>query len=252
MHKFIFILFFLLAFTESFSQDNLSVKEEQIVQYDTESTISPLHFDEESIEKYKNDKAFDYSEKKQEDNWWQQFKRWLANLWYSFLDWLLGDRQYNSFFAFLLKILPYLIIGGIIVFVVWLFYKLNPGASFLKSKAKPDVFFSEEEEIIRSKDIQKLIEKALQNKEYRLAVRYYYLLILKKLTNAELIEYEFDKTNSDYISEVLSETINIPFRKATNLYDYIWYGNFAVTETDYQKAQKTFKELEQQIPNGDE
>ncbi|HBY68162.1 MAG TPA: DUF4129 domain-containing protein, partial [Flavobacteriaceae bacterium] len=85
------------------------------------------------------------------------------------------------------------------------------------------------EEIIRSKNIRELIEKALQNKEYRLAVRYYYLLILKKLTDAELIDYEFDKTNTDYIAEITSDTVILPFKKATNLYDYIWYGNFTVT-----------------------
>jgi len=252
MHKLIFIFFFLFSFAEGFPQDTTTVNKQEKVQYDTESDVSPLHIDEETIEAYKNNKAFDYSEKDTEENWWQQFKNWLGNLWSSFWNWLLGDLQYNGFFAFLLKILPYLIIGGIVAFVVWLFFKLNPGASFLKSKKKPDVFFSEEEEIIRSKNIRELIEKALQENNYRLAVRYYYLLILKKLSQAELIDYEFDKTNTDYITEITTDRIILPFKKATNLYDYIWYGNFAVTETDYQKAQRTFQELEQQIPNTDD
>ena len=129
-----------------------------------------------------------------------------------------------------------------------MFFKLNPGARLLKSKEEPANFFTEEEEIIKTKDIKKLIDKALRNQNYRLAVRYYYLLILKRLTEAELIDYEFDKTNSDYISEITSETINTGFKKATNLYDYIWYGNFTVTETDFNKAQQTFKHLETTIP----
>ncbi|WP_158548373.1 DUF4129 domain-containing protein [Marixanthomonas ophiurae] len=249
MHKLVFIFFFLFCFAEGIPQDSTTVEEHETVRYDTDSRISPLQVDEETIEKYKSDPAFDYSENNAEENWWQQFKNWLGNLWSSFWNWLLGDLQYNGFFAFLLKVLPYLIIGGIVAFIVWLFFKLNPGASFLKSKEKPDVFFSEEEEIIRSKNIRELIEKALQNKNYRLAVRYYYLLILKKLTDAELIDYEFDKTNTDYIAEITSDTVILPFKKTTNLYDYIWYGNFTVTETDYRKAQRTFQELEQQIPN---
>ncbi|WP_206074007.1 DUF4129 domain-containing protein [Marixanthomonas spongiae] len=225
------------------------MKKQEIVRYDSHSNVSPLQVNEKTIEGFKNDPAFDYSENDAEENWWQQFKNWLWNLWSSFWNWLLGDLQNNSLIAFIIKILPYLIIGGIVAFIVWLFFKLNPGANFLKSKEKPAVFYSEEEEIIRSKNIRELIEKALHNKQYRLAVRYYYLLILKKLTDAELIEYEFDKTNTDYIAEITTDTLTLPFKKATNLYDYIWYGNFAVTETDYQKAQRTFQKLEQQIPN---
>lgn len=249
MHK-VFLLFFILFISpEVFSQDSLSVETKQTVQYDTQDSVSPLQFDSEKIETYKNDKEFNYTEQKAEEvSWWEEFKTWLRNLWNSFWSWLLKDLKYNNFFSFLLHILPYLIILGIIIFVIWLLYKLNPGAIVFKSKEKPEVFFSEEEEIIRSKDIEKLIQKALQDKDYRLAVRYYYLLILKKLTQAELIEYEFDKTNSDYITEIASEAINFPFKKVTNIYDYIWYGNFSVTEIDYQKAQKTFKELEHKIP----
>ncbi|PKA83846.1 uncharacterized protein DUF4129 [Ulvibacter sp. MAR_2010_11] len=254
----ILFLFLLCCFSEGHAQDSLEVPQptnlaeasvEKKVQYDTDSEVTPMDFNRETLENFKNDEAFDYTEiKPDEDNWWAQFKRWLRELWYKFWDWLLPDYANSPFWFAVIKALPYLIIAGIIFFVVWLFYRLNPGAKILKSQAAPDVFFTEEEEIIRTKDIKNLIQKALENHDYRLAVRYYYLLILKKLSNAELIEYEFDKTNSDYIAEILSEDINFQFRKATLLYDYIWYGNFTVTETDYQKAAQTFTKLEHQIP----
>ncbi len=218
------------------------------IKYDENGALSKPDFDKTIIEKYKNDKAFDYSENLEEANWWTRFKTWLGNIWNSFWDWLVGDYRANGFVAFLIKAIPYLIIAGILAFIVWLFFKLNPGARLLKSKEKPDVFFTEEEEIIKSKNIKKLIDKALKNNDYRLAVRYYYLLILRNLTDAELIEYEFDKTNTDYFSEITSEAINKNFQKATVLYDYIWYGNFEVTENDYLKAQNTFSNLENLIP----
>lgn len=227
-------------------KDSLAVTEKEI-KYDQTTNLQIPKFNKETLEKFKKERAFDYSEKHQE-NWWVKFKSWLWELWLKFWNWLVGDYQANGFIAFLVHALPYLIITGILIFIGWLFYKLNPGATLFRSKEKPELFFSEEEEIIRNKNISELMEKALADKDYRLAVRYYYLLILQKLTEAEIISYESDKTNSDYISEISSDALKIGFRKVTNLYDHIWYGNFEVTEEDFSKVQPTFTSLKKQIP----
>src|SRR5690606_17047746 len=108
--------------------------------------------------------------------------------------------------------------------------------ALFRSTEKPQLFLSEEEEIIRNRDISELMEKALADREYRLALRFYYLLLLQKLTEADIISYQTDKTNSEYVSEIRSESLKKDFRKATNLYDYVWYGNFEVTEADFIKA----------------
>ncbi len=243
----------------SIVQDTLPSSEKKKVTYDTNTQKTPLSLNEEKIEAYKNNPDFKYQPPEETDNWWKKFTnwvgdmltkffRWLGNVWSSFWEWVLPNSQGSSLWGFVIHVLPYIILAVLVGFIVWLFFKLNPGAKLMKSKATPDVFFTEEEEIIKTRDIQKLIDKALSKKNYRLAVRYYYLLILKRLTDAELIEYEFDKTNSDYFAEITSDKINPAFRKATNIYDYIWYGNFTVTETDFNKAQTIFKNLEHSIP----
>lgn len=240
-------------------QDTIYSAEKKVVQYDTHSNKTPLSLNKNKIEDYKNNPDFNYKPPEETDNWWNQFTNWvgslvtkffnwLGNVWSSFWEWLLPNSKGSAMWGFVIHVLPYIIIAVFVAFIIWLFYKLNPGAKLMKSKAKPAVFFTEEEEIIKTRDIQKLIDKALQKQNYRLAVRYYYLLILKRLTDAELIEYEFDKTNSDYFAEVTSEKLNHGFRKATNIYDYIWYGNFTVTEADFNKAQAIFKNLERSIP----
>ncbi|RDK87081.1 DUF4129 domain-containing protein [Marinirhabdus gelatinilytica] len=255
--RFCIILVLLMA-NPTLAQDTIAPLKEQAVQYDTSTETTPLPLNEEKVEEYKNNPDFNYAPPEETDNWWKQFTswigngisrffNWLGNVWRSFWEWLLPNGQGSPFWGFAINILPYIIITILLAFVVWLFYKLNPGAKLMQSKEKPDVFFTEEEEIIKTRDIQKLIDKALANNNYRLAVRYYYLLILKRLTDAELIEYEFDKTNSDYFAEIASENLNTGFRKATNIYDYIWYGNFTVTETDFNKAQTIFNNLEKSI-----
>ena len=247
------------AITTIKPEDTTATAEPQVVQYDIDSDVSPLLLDDATLEDFKNDPDFNYNPPEEADNWWTQFLDWISDVWTSFWRWvgriwqsfwelILGDAQGSTLWSFVINVLPWIILAVLIAFVIWLFYKLNPGAKLLKSKTKPSVFFSEEEEIIRSRDIKKLIENALKQNNFRLAVRYYYLLILKQLTDAELITYEFDKTNSDYFAEIASENINTQFRKATNLYDYIWYGNFTVTQDDFRKAQQTFHQLEQTIP----
>ncbi|MEL6811197.1 MAG: DUF4129 domain-containing protein [Bacteroidota bacterium] len=246
MKLFKLLFFFLLIFPlEMVSQDSPPE-----VRYDQSSEVQPISFDEESINSLKKNDDYDYTELEDTESTWDRFKAWLGRIWSKFWTWLLGDYEASGFWSFIIKTIPYLIIAGIIVFIIWLFIRLNPGAKLLQSKEAPQAFFTEEEEIVRSKDIHKLIQEALENKDFRLAVRYYYLLILRKLTEGELIAYEFDKTNTDYISEIVSKELNRHFRKVTTLYDYIWYGNFEVTHEDYKKAQVTFNRLEQQIDTG--
>jgi len=220
----------------------------QEIRYDETKGLEIPQFDQEVLENLKNDPSFDYSEEYTE-NWWDRFKNWLGEHWRNFWHWLLGDYRANSVVAFLLRLLPYFIILCIVVFVGWLFYKLDSDAIFFKSKETPEIFFSEEEEIIRKKNIQELIEAALSRREYRMAVRYSYLLALQKLTEAEIIIYGADKTNSEYIAEITSETLKSTFQKATDLYDHVWYGNFEVTEVDFRRAKPIFDSLKTQIPS---
>ena len=248
---FVFFFIFSELHSETMPQDSISLQEKE-VNYDRDGYITPIEFNKDEIEKYKKDSDFDYTEIKVEDNWWTSFTKWVKDVWNRFWRWVFGDYEDNGIISFIVGTLPYLIIAGIIVFIAWLFYKLNPGARLLKSKEAPEMFFTVEEEIIKSKDIQELINKALEKKDFRLAVRYYYLLLLKNLTDVHLIEYEFDKTNSDYLKEITKKTINLNFEKATLLYEYIWYGNFSVSEKDFYKALQVFKNIDLQIKNNNE
>jgi len=252
MRILLFIILFLSLSPESVSQDSLKETIKPVVVYDSSEDLNPMEMDEGIIDELKADEDFDYTELQASESWFEQFLRWLGELWDSFWRWLLGDYEAVGFLAFLIRILPYIIIAAIVFFVIWLFYKLNPGARLLKSKEQPEVFYTEEEEIIKSRNISELIQKALDAKNYRLAIRYYYLLILKKLSKAEIIHYEFDKTNMEYVSEIASEEISNRFRNVTNIYDYIWYGNFDVSESEFSIAQHSFNTLVNQIPEGDE
>jgi hypothetical protein len=173
----------------------------QVIAYDSIER-TPLTLSSEILAELKKEEAFRYIALEETSNWWTDFRNWMSRIWHNFWDWLVGDYDPNGLLAFIINVLPYLIVAAVVVFIIWLFYRLNPGAQLLRSSEDPQLFFTEEEEIIKSKNIQILIENAIQEGNYRLAIRYYYLHVLQSLSEKEIIVYQFDKTNTDYLKEI--------------------------------------------------
>ena len=240
---FVFILF--CSFTIK-SQDSLSIDGKHL-QYDKTTNLNPIDFNADKIADLKTDPSFEYLNTIENDSWWTKFKRWINMRYQQFIDWLFGDYQAYEFVAIFLKILPYLILAGFIALVVWLFIKLNPGRSFLEEQQAPHVFLNDEENIVKSDNIGELIARAVKDGDFRLAIRYYYLQLLRQLNQKELIKYEFQKTNSEYLNEIKAENFRIQLKKAMRLYDFIWYGSFSLSETDFHLAQRDFQNLESSI-----
>ena len=214
----------------------------QEVQYD-KSAITPLQFDDEAIQELKQDEAFDYVEFVPPDNIWTRFKSWINGLWNSFIDWILQGNEATGILGFLVKALPYLLIAGVLAFLVWLFLRIDLGGSPLKNTELNKVILSDEQDIIETQDIHSLITQAVRENKYRLAVRFYYLLVLQKLSQKDIIDWQVQKTNADYVYEIKSEKLRKEFTKLTRIYDFIWYGTFDVNETDFLKAEKEFKQI---------
>lgn len=241
------ILLLLICFTLSaFSgkeQDTIGGNRE-ILRYDRETDLNPVVLDPEIVEDYRKDRDFAYLDTIDQDNWWTRFKRWLNIKYENFLNWLFGDYEANTVIAFLLKILPYFIIGAILGFVVWLFIRLDPGNTLLQDQEEPEVFLDEEEKIIRSQNIRLLIEKAIEQGNFRLAIRYYYLQLLKELNKKDFIHYESQKTNTEYLNEVKREDLRQPLKNLIRIYNFSWYGGFSISENHFRSAQQSFEEME--------
>lgn len=217
-----------------------------VLTYD-ESSITTTPLDEEQIEGYKNDSDFNYKEELPEDNWWTRFKRKLSDLYYRFFDWLLGGVPAEGIWAFVIGYLPYILLVFFIAFIIWVFLKIDTGSLMMEKIKAPETLLSDDEALLQRQDIQQLIDQALANGNYRLAIRFYYILLLQSLTNKELIDWKVQKTNHDYIYEITDLNMRKQFIKVTDIYDYIWYGNFDVDEKAFTKAESSFKTLNNQI-----
>lgn len=238
MIKYIFLL--LLYFSiPGFAQDTLTVSKSEI-QVDS-SAVEEVQFEKGFQEKYTDDE-FIYEVKVKELNAWDRFLEWLYDLF---------ERLFNSssrenteaIVEIILKVLA----AALIIFVIYLIVKaiMNGEGSWVfgKSSDKKVINYEEIERNIHLVDFEKLIKETLKNGENRLAIRYYYLWLLKIMSAKQLIEWDVEKTNSDYLYEIKNTATKSQFEYVSYLYNYIWYGEFELDEVTFVKAKKAFDNL---------
>lgn len=96
---------------------------------------------------------------------------------------------------------------------------------------------------VAEQDIDVLLKRALALKDFRGAIRLYYIRLLKHLHNTNYISWKRDKTNRDYASELMPTTFVHDFRKITLAYEIAWYGERTPSYHEFELLQKNFVEL---------
>ncbi len=201
------------------------------------SPIEKRYF-EELTDKYSGN-DYIYERTVEQSGWWTRFKQWLSDLFQKLFN-LSGDGQASSFTEVALKIF-YVVVFLLVVYFIFRAIINKEGTwVFGKSSEKNIVPVTDIENNIHVADFKSLIEIAESEKNYRLAVRYYYLWLLRSLTNAQLIDYDVEKTDSDYLYELQSKDNRDQFSYTSYLYNYIWYGEFDVNTQQFDKAKHAF------------
>ncbi|WP_435802554.1 hypothetical protein [Polaribacter sp.] len=203
--------------------DSLAIEAETIV-YNKNTDISEARtFKAKINEKYKG-KDFEYQEEIKEKS--------------SSID--LG--LFNFFVFFMQGVFPFLL-GGFIIFLI-LKAVLGFDAQFWKPSKKSRKITDQliyEDEDLHELNLEELLKQAIENKNFRLAIRYYYLTSLKGLSTKEIIEYHKDKTNSEYLFEIENTAMRNEFSYLSYVYSYVWYGEFPVDETSFTIAQNKYQ-----------
>lgn len=160
------------------------------------------------------------------------------------------DNTANDF-SFNFSAFNWLFILILIIAVGYLAYTLlNDGSSRLFSSRKNEKLNSSGEitaENIAHADINTLITNAESTNDYRLAIRYYYLLVLKQLTLKNYIKYTDDKTNADYMTAIASQKFSNGFAYTSYIYNYTWYGEFTLDMKQYELVKESFVQLIKEV-----
>ncbi|WP_338764778.1 DUF4129 domain-containing protein [Bernardetia sp. ABR2-2B] len=150
-----------------------------------------------------------------------------------------------SFLAGLKYVLIGLVVALLALALVWFFTK---GVLFGNKKTKLEeeqaAFLTEENlEKVEFGYLEQALEKALLQKNFRMAIRIHYLWLLKVLYEKELINWKKDKTNHAYITELAkksSQESATSFRKLTLWYEKAWYGETNIDENDFRTVETYF------------
>jgi hypothetical protein len=204
-------------------------------------TIQLRTFSAEKLQKYLNDEDFKYDRdfRPEAPNLWQRFKIWLLT---KILQALSNEQTYTFW-----KWAIYIFCGVVILYVILKLTKTNVRGLFFGQAQGGKIAFSEMQENIHELNFEKLIAEAIAAQQYGKAIRLFYLKTLKQLTDRKLIDWRINKTNYDYVRELGSKDMAPSFRNLTFLFEYIYYGDFQITQTDFEQAQLAFKNFEEQL-----
>jgi len=181
------------------------------------------------VEELKGDDAYWYAnlepEKKKKQEAQQQpksSKGLLAAVWFRNLLWII-------------------ILCSFIGVVIW--YLASSNISLFQKGSKKIEGDEVQEEIsddIFSISYEREIQKAVEAKNYRLAIRLWYLKTLKELADRNIIDYRHERTDSEYVNSLYGSRYYKDFFRLTRNFEYTWYGQFNLSAEAYNMMQTDF------------
>jgi hypothetical protein len=182
---------------------------------------------------------FDYTKElaKEPVTFWEKLKYWLFKI-------------LNSIFNEpVLETIFYVIVIGFIVFLIIKLMGYRYSGFWLHKKHIRGVAGETYDEKILTLDFDKAVREALEKEDYRAAVRFQYLKLLKEFADNKIIAWEPDKTNREYQAEISRHGLGPSFEKVTRVYEYVWYGDFELKRDTYEKTADDFEVLRLNIPS---
>jgi len=142
----------------------------------------------------------------------------------------------------LVKIILWILMIGVLVSAFVMFLTNNKIALFGSSGKK--IKQAEETNAIPDNifeiDFDLHINNALKDGDYRMATRLLFLRMLKTMSQKNLLNYGIDKTNMDYLFELNGTKHFKDFAAASRNYEYVWYGNFNITQEQFGNMKDSF------------
>ncbi|MBK8562195.1 MAG: DUF4129 domain-containing protein [Saprospiraceae bacterium] len=140
-----------------------------------------------------------------------------------------------------------LAIGLAIGLLVFLIVKLGSGKDLFgpkDRKLKPTVSEAELDKIeenLHEAELDDPIRRAIAAGDYPLAVRLYYLAMLKELSVRNHIRWKRDKTNGVYLRELAGSPLLGTVQEVTLIFERVWYGKVELTPSDFEQLETKLK-----------
>lgn len=227
MIKYIVILFF-------FINSNVTAQFRPV--YDS-SFVTVKIISKDTINKYRSQDAFQYStkDKARTKSFFERLWDWL---WEKYYD-LMGQEAGNTLITILLWTFAIL---GVVYFILRII-GMDAFAFFQKKNKDGGLSYEVLDENVHTINFNEAIETAVNQRNYRLAVRLLYLQTLKKLTDKNYINWQPNKSNRQYVHELANTSLTTSFGSLTTEFEYVWYGEMQLSPQEYDIISNHFKQF---------
>jgi len=138
-----------------------------------------------------------------------------------------------------------------VIALAFILYKVlyNRKQYFIKHNEEEnelDVLAYVERNLMNS-NLDPYIQEAVAQKNYALGIRYLQLLNIQKLARTDHIKWKQSKTNAEFAQEIQNEELRRGFLECTRIFDYVWFGQFELTEVNFNQYQELFHQYQNQI-----
>ncbi|MDB5191401.1 MAG: hypothetical protein JWQ96_964 [Segetibacter sp.] len=196
-------------------------------------------FNEQKFKELKKDSDFDYQKMiEPPKSLWQRFWSWF---WSQMRDIMRTKKGRVTLWAI------FIVFGlAVILYFVFKVMKMNKAGLFGR-RAGSGLDYDISTEDINQISFDEAIREAIEDRNYRLAVRLMYLKSLKLLADRGLIDWKENKTNTEYLSELSGKPFQPVFNTLTNHFEYTWYGEVAVEKGKFENMHQQFQEFYKQL-----
>jgi len=140
----------------------------------------------------------------------------------------------------------FLVIGLVIFLIIKIIINYNSNPSLSKNTISIDSI-EEIEDKMHEIDLDKLLEEAIKAKNYRIALRINFLIIIKMLSQKNEIIWAKEKTNWEYYEEVSDLKTKDLFKGIITSFEPVWYGEHLLSEEQFNALSPSYEQLKKQL-----
>lgn len=200
--------------------------------YETQKTEA-VKLDEQTLKTFQDDDAYDYYsiEPKTKSAFLQRIEKAIIN----FLQRLFSgsDSSPADISTDVVSWIITLVVIGILVLILIFF---RPSLFYIgKKKKKKD--YQVEDEDIQDADVDNIIKRLLDAGDFREAIRWLYLSVLKEMQEKEFISWNQTKTVNEYVRELKQKELIPDFKELSLMFLYFRYGHFDAERKHFDEVE---------------
>ena len=133
------------------------------------------------------------------------------------------------------QVLGALILFSLLIFIIYqIIQNKRPSNTKIISTSFEDDW---NPEMITKTQLELLLDKSIDEEDYRSCIRIYFTFILKELIRKGWIKWKKEKTNYDYILEMKSKSNSKEFEESVQIFELVWYGEYMIDKPIFDSIQ---------------